>query len=145
MTPPAEEILDRLLGPLERAVMEVVWTRGQVTGRDVHDALRRDRKIAYTTVLTVMSRLTQKALLERETRTTQHVYRASLSAQEFVEEATRREVERLLTQYGDLAITHFLQAASAIDPDLKERLRRLAAGAAPNAAGQAKIRRRHRR
>lgn len=118
--------LERLLGPLERAIMELVWSAGQVTVRDVHDALAQRRKIAYTTVLTVMSRLAKKELLERTAYGLQHVYRARLSAEEFVDQASRREVEHLLSEYGDLAITHFLQAASAVQPDLMERLRRLA-------------------
>jgi predicted transcriptional regulator len=128
-----KKILARLLGPLERAVMEVVWSKGEATVRDVHDALSRKRKIAYTTVLTVMSRLAQKAVLEREAYGAQHVYRARMTAEGFVDQASRREVERLLADYGDLAITHFLQAASAVHPDLMTRLRRLARRSRPKA------------
>ncbi|MBI4219256.1 MAG: BlaI/MecI/CopY family transcriptional regulator [Chloroflexi bacterium] len=126
-----ERVLDRLLGPLERAVMVVVWAKGQVTVRDVHDSLSRNRKIAYTTVLTVMSRLAQKKVLEREAQGTQHLYHARLSLSQFVDEASRVEVERLLADYGDLAITHFLHAASAVHPDLLDRLRRVAERARP--------------
>lgn len=122
-----ERVPDRLLGPLERAVMEVVWATGQVTVREVHEALARDKKIAYTTVLTVMSRLAKKTILERAPQGTHHVYQARMTAEEFVEWSSRREVDRILAEFGDLAVTHFLQAASAVEPDLLDRLRRLAA------------------
>ena len=51
------------LGPLEIAVMETMWTRGQGNVRDVIDWL--GRPLAYTTVMTTLDRLYKKGLLER--------------------------------------------------------------------------------
>jgi|Tabmets5t2r1_1033131.scaffolds.fasta_scaffold00306_3 predicted transcriptional regulator len=54
------------LGELERAVMEVLWEReGPATARDVGRALV-DRDLAYTTVMTVLDRLTRKGFVDRE-------------------------------------------------------------------------------
>ena len=48
----------RMLGELEARVMRRIWDRdGPVTVRDITDDLRRDRPIAYTTVMTVMDNL----------------------------------------------------------------------------------------
>ena len=47
--------------------MDALWTRGEpATVREIHTELRRDRQIAYTTVLTVMENLLRKGHLRRE-------------------------------------------------------------------------------
>jgi BlaI family penicillinase repressor len=55
------------LTPQELEIMKVVWSRGHATVREVHDVLARERKIAYTTVMTMMSVLEKKGHLKRRT------------------------------------------------------------------------------
>lgn len=62
------------LGGLERAVMDAVWDAPKpLTGRQVADQLT-SRGLAYTTVLTVLTRLERKGLLERDTTARAHTY-----------------------------------------------------------------------
>ena len=49
--------VEKLLGELEAAIMDILWARGQATVREVLDELSSTRSLAYTTVLTIMSRL----------------------------------------------------------------------------------------
>lgn len=66
----------RGFGELEQAIMEVVWAHeGPVTGREVVDELARSRRVAYTTVLTVMDRLVRKGLLAKQATGRAHSYR----------------------------------------------------------------------
>lgn len=51
------------LGPLEIEVMEVLWTAGECSVREVVQQLGRD--LAYTTVMTTLDRLFKKGMLER--------------------------------------------------------------------------------
>jgi predicted transcriptional regulator len=52
------------IGELERAVMDQLWdSDSPQTVRDVHSALRTHRKLAYTTVMTVLHRLSCKGLV----------------------------------------------------------------------------------
>lgn len=54
------------LGELERAVMDALWDRGEpATVRTVHADLA-ERGLAYTTVMTVLTRLADKGLVRRE-------------------------------------------------------------------------------
>jgi len=54
----------RRLGDLERAVMDQLWDNdGPQTVREVHNGLRADRELAYTTVMTVLQRLHCKGLV----------------------------------------------------------------------------------
>lgn len=61
-----QRIGDRL-GDLEAAVMDDLWRRdSSATVREVLDGLQRERPLAYTTVMTVMSNLHRKGWLNRE-------------------------------------------------------------------------------
>lgn len=84
------------LGPLELAVMEVVWRRGEGNVRDVVAQL--DRPFAYTTIMTTLDRLFKKGLLERRKVERAFLYKARLS---------RRELE--VQRAGDL-VAGFLEA-----------------------------------
>lgn len=54
------------VGPLEREVLEVMWADGGwLTPGEVHQVLGERRELAYTTVMSVMSNLWKKELLER--------------------------------------------------------------------------------
>lgn len=57
--------LRKFLGDLECEIMELVWKKANptVTVREIYDILRRERQIAYTTVMTTMVRLAEKGLL----------------------------------------------------------------------------------
>jgi predicted transcriptional regulator len=51
------------LGPLEAEILNIVWTFGSVTVKDVHEHILSDlnRELAYASVTTVLNRLTQKS------------------------------------------------------------------------------------
>lgn len=67
------------LGPLEAAVMRVVWDGGQVTVRDVYEELRRKRRTAYTTVMTTIRNLVRKGLVVEDRSQRAHSYVACVS------------------------------------------------------------------
>lgn len=54
------------LGPLESEILEIVWHLETVTVKNVHDRILQDpeRELAYTSVTTVLQRLTQKGWLK---------------------------------------------------------------------------------
>ncbi len=54
------------LGPLESEILEIVWNLKVATVKNVHDQILQDpeRELAYTSVTTVLQRLTQKGWLK---------------------------------------------------------------------------------
>lgn len=66
----------RAPGPLEMAILEILWERGASTARAVHDVLARERALAYSTVLTVLRRMEAKGTLSRRKVSRSHVYEA---------------------------------------------------------------------
>ena len=63
-----------MLTPLELDIMKVVWKQPPVTVKDVQAAIRPHRKLAYTTVMTLMHRLHQKGFLTRKLKARAHLY-----------------------------------------------------------------------
>lgn len=72
------------LGELELAIMNFIWGRNaQVTVPGVHAHLSRKRTLAYTTTMTVMTRLYEKGLLERIEERRPYNYRPAVKREEY--------------------------------------------------------------
>lgn len=99
-------------GELQRRVMEVLWTCDECTVRDVHARLNAERPIAYTTVMTVMSRLAEQGILEREKLGKTCIYRAATSR----DEAKAGElVDELVGRYGALGLAKLVERSRKSD------------------------------
>jgi predicted transcriptional regulator len=85
-----------------------VWQRGQATVRDVHEDLT-DRELAYTTIMTVMTRLAQKGLLEKQRDGAAFVYQAPLSADELLRSSVRDVLAGLLTDFAQPTMSEFVE------------------------------------
>jgi predicted transcriptional regulator len=116
-----EKLSRKDFGPLESEVMDAVWRAARpVAVREVIDDLNESRSepLAYTTVMTVMSRLAEKGVLSRRKVGRSYVYEANAS------DAAGIAVKDVLRAYGDVAVAHFVDEARA-DPSLRRRLQRL--------------------
>ncbi len=61
-----QEGLKKFLGDLECEIMEIVWLRSNptITVREVYDVIKKERSVAYTTIMTTMNRLYEKDMLK---------------------------------------------------------------------------------
>lgn len=115
------EQLEKILGPLEAEVMEAVWAADKpVTVREVLAGLngKRGNQLAYTTVMTVMSRLAEKGILKRHQEGRGYVYEST------AHDPAGIAVREVLRDFGDAALAEFVDEARA-DPKLLRRLERL--------------------
>ncbi len=86
------------LSDAELEVMAALWDQGPATVRQVLDVLhRRGRKLAYTTVLTFLSRLEQKGYVHSDRRGVAYVYRPAVTRAR----VTRSRLTTLLDQLYD--------------------------------------------
>jgi predicted transcriptional regulator len=118
------------LHELESEIMEEMWGRPEATVRDVQVALnaRGEKTRAYTTLLTVMTRLDGKGLLNRRREGRFDVYAPAISREDYLAARAEASVEALVEDFGDLALAHFARHINGLDPQRLETLRRLAAG-----------------
>jgi BlaI family transcriptional regulator, penicillinase repressor len=84
------------LTPQELAIMKVVWRLEKATVRDVYEALRERRAVAYTTVMTMMKILEEKDYLKKTQVERAHVYRPTRPRQQVVGAMVRDFVDRVL-------------------------------------------------
>ncbi|MBN2431407.1 MAG: BlaI/MecI/CopY family transcriptional regulator [Acidobacteria bacterium] len=94
----------------ELDVLRILWEHGPSTVRFVHERLRRHKDVGYTTTLKIMQIMTDKGMLERDTRRRQHVY-ATLYQES---ETQQMLLDRLLeSAFGGSAAKLVMQA---LDP-----------------------------
>ena len=121
-----------LLGPLEYSVMAALWADAPASVPTVLEHLNEsrgeDEQLAYTTVMTVLGRLYDKGLVERERRGRGYDYTPRFDEDELVEHLSRQEIDDLLDRYGDVALAQFAAALDGADEELVERLRKVAGG-----------------
>jgi predicted transcriptional regulator len=121
----SREILENTLGTLERDVMELVWTRGEISVRDA--CAQFSSAVAYTTVMTTMDRLFKKGLLTRRLAGRAFMYRAA-ATRDALEGAIASElVHSLLQREGEPlpVLSSLVDAVSDHDRALLEELERL--------------------
>jgi predicted transcriptional regulator len=70
------------LGELELEILDQVWEKTPASVKDIHEELQKKRDIAYTTVMTVMSRLADKGVLKRSQEGRTYIYKAQFSRNE---------------------------------------------------------------
>jgi predicted transcriptional regulator len=116
------------LHALESEVMEELWARSEATVREVQEALnaRADKVRAYTTLLTVMTRLDGKGLLVRRRAGRLDVYSPALSREAYLQARAEAEVRALVDDFGDLALAHFARHVDGLDAERLAKLRKLA-------------------
>jgi len=122
----------RMLGELEARVMRRIWDRdGLVTVRDITDDLRRDRPIAYTTVMTVMDNLRKKGWLRRTDQGRAYRYEPTVTGDEYSAGVMRQGLAA--SSDPAAALMRFVGELSADEASaLEEAYRRLAAGDGAN-------------
>lgn len=118
-----DEELEGLLGPLEQDVMEAVWDLGESTVRDVHAVLAEDREIAYTTVMTTMTRLASKGMLQRDTSGLAHVYRPHVAREAYARTTVGSVLTWLLDRYPEPAAAYLAEVVDDVDDVTFDALR----------------------
>jgi predicted transcriptional regulator len=82
-----------MLTPLELDIMKAVWRQPHITVRDVQDAIRPSRTLAYTTVMTIMDRLYHKGFLNRQLEGRTHLYQAAIESTEVRDRALKALID----------------------------------------------------
>lgn len=114
------------LGPLAERILRLIWQRGPSTVRQVLDALHPGHMVAYTTVMTVMTRLADRGLLRRVATGGSYTYSAAYSEAEYGTLVTEKLARDLVARFGDLALAQFAAELERLDPERLQQLRHLA-------------------
>jgi predicted transcriptional regulator len=117
--------LELRLHELEASIMDVVWSK-RLTSFAVSDVLiilEKRRSIAYTTVMTTVSRLHAKGLLERVRDGKRYLYSPKLSREKFLEATAREVLDGAVGGHQAIAmLAEKVSEASAVELDQLEAL-----------------------
>jgi BlaI family penicillinase repressor len=104
----------------ELEIMKVVWERESVTVRDVYEALLERRKVAYTTVMTMLKILEQKQYLKKSQADRAYVYRAAQPKRQVIGAMVREFVNRVFNGSAEPLLVHLVEEHNLSREDLEE-------------------------
>jgi predicted transcriptional regulator len=93
----------KVLGDLEADIMELIWARPAEVGttvRDIFEILYQQRHLAYTTVMSTMTRLARKKMLQVEKHEQTYIYTPTVTKQEFISHLVSRILEDLFVSFS---------------------------------------------
>lgn len=124
---PEEEGTRAVLFDLEADIMDVVWDDGleSFTVGTIHDRLSAGRSIAYTTVMTTVSRLHDKGLLDREREGRRYRYRPRYTRSEFTAVVAGEVLDRLDAASAGTAVALLTERVASADDAELARLERV--------------------
>jgi BlaI family penicillinase repressor len=110
----------------ELEIMKLVWERDAATVRDVYEALLAKRKVAYTTVMTMMKILEQKKYLRKTQADRAYVYRPTQPKRQVIGAMVREFVNRVFNGSAEPLLVHLVEEHNLSREDLDEiaKLRR---------------------
>jgi BlaI family penicillinase repressor len=104
----------------ELEIMKIVWDRDAATVRDVYEALLEKRKVAYTTVMTMMNILEQKGHLRKSQDDRAFVYRSTKPRQQVIRGMVREFVNRVFNGSAEPLLLHLVEDRKLSEKDLEE-------------------------
>jgi len=104
--------------------MKVVWRLGDATVREVHESLRKQRPVAYTTVMTMMKILEEKGYLARSPEGRAFRYRPTQPEQRVMGAMVRDFVDRVFDGASRPLLAHLAEGRGLSKAE-REKLRRL--------------------
>ncbi len=116
----------QILGELQHAIMAVLWSRGEATTAEVHEALRDARGLAFTTIATMLRKMEEKGVVAHRAFGRQFVYRPTVSEDQVRRSMVGELVERLFAGDPKALVAHLVSEHEIEPEELRALRRRLA-------------------
>ena len=100
--------------------MKVVWEFGTATVRDVYETLLTRRKIAYTTVMTMMKIMEDKKYLKRRLEGRAYVYEGTRPKKQMIREMVSEFINRVFNGSAEPLVAHLVEEQRLSDKELKQ-------------------------
>ena len=104
----------------ELEIMKVIWSLETATVRNVYETLLERRRIAYTTVMTMMNILEQKGYLKKTQKERAYVYHAARPQKQVIRGMVREFVDRVFNGSAEPLLLHLVEDSRVSKADLEE-------------------------
>lgn len=118
-------MLQKTLSPLEQETMNIVWELKQCSIRDVVEQFNREKKLAYTTVSTLLQRLFEKGLVTKNNHNAVIFYTPKVSKELYSKKMARSFFRTFMSSFGETAIVSFAESIDKLPKDKKDYLLQL--------------------
>lgn len=110
--------IGKFFGDLEAKVMEILWSKGKNTVQTIRENL--DKEYSFNTIMTVMNRLVDKGLLNKDTSLKPYEYSTSVSKDSFYQQMTSKIFSNMGGEMSDYVLAHFADVLEVDAKDLKK-------------------------
>ena len=104
----------------ELEIMKIVWGKGEATVRDVYEALLERRRIAYTTVMTMMKVLERKGYLKTSREERAYLYRPARPERQVLRSMVREFVDRVFNGSAEPLLVHLVEDRKLSKREIEE-------------------------
>jgi len=104
----------------ELEIMKIVWQLGRATVRDVYETMLARRRIAYTTVMTMMKIMEEKQHLKRALDGRAYVYEATRPKKQMIREMVSEFINRVFNGSAEPLLAHLVEDKRLSDSELKQ-------------------------
>ena len=108
------------LAELQLAIIKVLWEKGEATVAEVREALAPQRKLAHTTVGTMLAKMEEKGQVTHRTDGRVNVYRTRLKQEEVSQWMVRDLADRLFEGNLTEMVTHLLDGGMVTRDELAQ-------------------------
>ena len=122
------------LGDVQLELMKIIWAQGKATVRQVTDAMARKRRLAYSTVLTMLRDLERKGILVHDVDGRTYVYRPTVSRKWVTTGVIKDIKKRLFGNSAEALVLHLLEIEK-LAPDELEHMKQMIAEKEKEAGG----------
>lgn len=111
------------VGDLQLRILQILWERLEAPVTVVHEILRPERNLAYTTVATMLRKMEERGLVSHHEEGRAFLYRATVAAEQVGRSMTDHVVERLFEGSLSDAVSHLLRTREVSRDELDELAR----------------------
>ncbi|MFQ5714897.1 MAG: BlaI/MecI/CopY family transcriptional regulator [Candidatus Scalinduaceae bacterium] len=122
---PFKEGLDQILGKLEKQIMETLWLRGESSVRDILEGLNHSQSYTYSTLITVMNRLSNKGILEKKKVGKTFFYKPTYTKAELLDIVSKKVIQGISELSLQATILNFIDYISSKDSKQLDHLSEL--------------------
>lgn len=113
------------LSNLEQQIMDIVWELKKASIRDVLSKISENKKLAYNTVGTILTRLENKGLVIKKEGNASHIYKPKISKESYGRTIVDNFMQRFIRSFGKTAISSFAESIDKLPADEREDLLRI--------------------
>jgi BlaI family transcriptional regulator, penicillinase repressor len=117
------------ISDLEVEIMKIIWKKEQTTVREVHEELlmketreKTNGFTPYTTVMAILSTLTDKGILKRDKSAKTYLYSANINQKELTKNIINTVSDRLLDRTSQELVSNFLSKLEKLSIEDMEKI-----------------------